>query len=56
MSDFKCEFCGSKTMMIETPYMERTSDWPPKYVPTKTYCCKTQAKNQKYQSHHIIKE
>lgn len=46
MSDFHCPFCGSDKLKIETPFVEMTS-WK-EYANKTTYCCATQAKNQKY--------
>jgi len=49
MSDFKCSFCGSDKLMIDTPYIEKTKTWPIEYKKKQTYCCKPQAKNQEYE-------
>ena len=42
----KCIFCGSKSIVLETPYIEMTS-WKG-YKHKTTYCCNAQTKNQKY--------
>lgn len=52
MGDFQCAFCGSKTLLIDTPYVERTNEWPVSYAKKQTYCCKPQAKNQEYMKKH----
>lgn len=46
MSDFKCPFCGSDKLKIETPFVEMKG-WK-EYENKTTYCCGAQAKNQKY--------
>lgn len=46
MSDKSCPFCGSKTIYIETPYIDRyTGDKQMKV------CCLAQKKNVEYISH-----
>lgn len=46
MTDFTCPFCGSKELILKTPYVEMTG-WK-QYENKTTYCCNAQAKNQKY--------
>ena len=43
MSDFKCPFCGSQKLKIETPYIK-----PVTHERETTYCCRKQAKNQEF--------
>ena len=38
-----CPFCGSKELRIKTPYLK-----PVTHEPITTFCCKSQAQNQKY--------
>ena len=42
MSDFKCPFCGSDKLKIETGYLTKFGD------KEFTYCCPAQATNHKY--------
>lgn len=39
----KCQFCGSKKIRIETPYID-----PITKEKQLTYCCRAQAQNQQY--------
>jgi len=43
MTDYKCPFCGSKELMVTTPYLK-----PVTHEPIRTPCCKAQAKNMEY--------
>lgn len=43
MSDWKCPFCGSDKLRIETPYLK-----PVTHEPITTFCCRSQAKNNQY--------
>jgi len=40
MTDFRCPFCGSDKMWIETPYIDRITG-----KPKKTMCCGKQKTN-----------
>jgi len=40
---FKCPFCGSEKLMIDTPYLA-----PVTHDPIQTYCCKKQRDNAKF--------
>ena len=48
MADFKCPFCNSNKLMVDTPYIKKDNTWPIEYKKQQTYCCRTQAKNQEY--------
>lgn len=48
--DWKCPFCGSKTPMVETPYVEL--DGKGNRVHKTTPCCRWQGANMKWQSRH----
>jgi len=43
MSDKKCPFCGSKDIVVETPYIDRVTQ-----KPKTTICCKAQRNNSDY--------
>lgn len=40
MSDFKCPFCGSAKLLVDTPYLT-----PVTHEPIQQYCCKKQHDN-----------
>ena len=46
MTDTKCEFCGSKQIIIETPYVSLTEKGT--YEPTTSYCCNAQKRNRQH--------
>lgn len=48
----KCVFCGSENIRQETPYVELNEKG--EYVPTTTWCCDAQKKNQNYKKNHYI--
>lgn len=43
MNDFKCPFCGSQKLKIDTPFLK-----PVTHEPIQTFCCRPQAKNQEF--------
>ncbi len=50
MTDTKCEFCGSKKVIVQSPYVELKGNG--KYEPITSYCCSAQKKNQEYEDKH----
>lgn len=57
MAEWKCPFCGSKELKIETPFMKVSYGTPANPGSGKperqfTYCCRQQAANAKYVSSH----
>jgi len=48
MTDTKCEFCGSKQIIVEQPYVDRTTG-----KNLTDYCCTAQKKNREYDKKHF---
>ena len=53
MSDFKCPFCGSDKLKLETPYVKTTYVWGANGKEEKTeaetrFCCQAQAQNHEF--------
>lgn len=46
MSEWKCPFCGSDKLRLETPYIELGEDG--QNHPVMTYCCMAQKHNARY--------
>jgi hypothetical protein len=46
MSEFKCNFCGSKELKVQSPYVELKSNG--EYGPIENFCCQAQKQNALY--------
>ena len=44
--DNKCNFCGSESIVVDTPYVELKRNG--EYGPITTFCCRAQKANNQY--------
>lgn len=46
MAEWKCQFCGSSELKVNSDYVELKSDG--EYGPIENFCCFAQKKNHQY--------
>lgn len=51
MESKKCQFCGSESLKVETPFVKfgSSGDYEKQY----TYCCNAQKRNRLYAKKHV---